>query len=112
MIERFSSFTFSIKNFFREIHELPEIMNAASWNNIITFGKIEFSDKEFQQTRIHFLVINETYRFSFFPVFQSLFNFLNKCCRDIIIHIYLRISCYFEYSGMIMVISEITEYFR
>src|SRR5215218_9096596 len=109
MIKRFSSFAFSIKNLLGEVHELPKVMDTATGDDIIAFGKIEPADKKLQQTRVRFLIVNKTDRLTLATVLQTLFNFLYEGSGNIIVNIDLCVACYVKNSGMVMIISEITK---
>src|SRR5437764_9563333 len=111
VIKRFPSLGFMPENFFREIHKMPEIMDASTWYYVIPFSKIDFANEEFEKTRIHFFIIDKTHRFAFSSVFQAFFDLLYKTCSNIIIDIYFRIPGYFKYSRLILIITKIAEYF-
>src|SRR4030095_16265325 len=112
MIERFFAVTFFLENMFGKIHELPEIMDTSSRDQVISFCKVESSYKVLEQARIRFAIINETHRLTLSPVLDSLFSFLNDIGGYVFINVNLCVTCHFENMRMILIVSEIVKDLR
>ncbi len=74
-----------------KIDKMPEIVNAATGNNIVAFGKMQPLYQVFQQAAVHFLIVHKACRLSFTPVFYAFFYFLNQVGREVIVNINFRI---------------------
>ena len=83
MIKGFFSLPFFLENLFRKIHEVFEIMDAATGDQIIPLRQVQPPDQVFQQTRVHFAVVDKPYGLSFAPVLNSLLDLLNNISRNI-----------------------------
>src|SRR5687768_11642029 len=100
------------EHLFRKIHEVTEIMNSATGYQVVALGQVQLADQVFEETRIHFLVVYETHRLSFAAVLQSFLDFLDQRRGNIAVDINFRITRYFKYMRLVMVVTEIRKYFR
>src|SRR5690606_24544299 len=90
-----------------ETHKMLEIMDLLSRNNTVFLRKIELLNQESDQSRIHILIKNETGRFSFSSVFNSLFDFFDQGRINVVIQVKFRILRYFKRMCLKRVESEI-----
>src|SRR5690606_3671958 len=95
-----------------ETHKMLEIMDLLSRNNTVFLRKIELLNQESDQSRIHILIKNETGRFSFSSVFNSLFKFFVLGRSKVVNMIKLRILRYFKRMCFKRVESEIRKNIR
>src|SRR5690606_37611682 len=110
MIKRFLPWALYLKYLVRKIHEVPEIMYASAWYQVIPTTKAQTAGEVFQQTGIHFPVINKPYRLAFAAVFQTLLNFFHQAGGNIIVDIKFRITGHFKHMCEELIITEIGKY--
>src|SRR5262249_24637141 len=95
-----------------EVHEVTEIVNACTGNEIVSLSEVQSTDQVLQQTGIHFVVIHESNRLSLAPAAEALFNSLDDVCRYIIIYVDLGIAGHLKDVRLVLVVIEEEEYFR
>src|SRR4051812_19249978 len=87
MGERLYHFFSMRREHIREVHKVPEVVDATAGYNVVPARKVQALYKIFKQAAVHLFVIYKTCRLAFAPVLQALFYLLYKIGREVSINI-------------------------
>src|SRR5689334_12224485 len=104
MNERLFAVSFSFKHI-GKIDKMAEVMNTAAGYKAILTSQIQLAYKVIEQTGVHLFVEHKPNGFTLAPVLYPFFNFLNNGGRDVAIHVYFGVFCYFKHPTGIAIVA-------